>query len=556
MMRRLNGNAAPIRCLCRDRWQASPQLSLLLGARVEWYDGDAPATNPAFVARYGYSNAIAFSRLDPVILPRFGFTYDLDNEGFLARTQIKGGVGLFTGGDPAVYFSNAFSNNGFVTGAGQTGAAGCFPVGTPIDVVTNGQFTGIPACVVQAGAANSARGLADTQSTDPNFTVPTVLRANIGIATRIGPESGFFSDWRLNIDYIFSRFRNPIDFVDLSQVVNPTLGLNGLTVDGRPIYRAIDPTVAGCTARLVGQGGTPPTFVNVTPTCFNTGRDDEIQLTNGRDYSSHVASFVLTKRFGSGLFTSGGSTLINIGYAFTNADSNRYNNSSTATSSYDIVALFDRQNPAVATSEYETRHNFTFSGNFTERFFGDYRTRFGFVFVAREGRPYSVTFNNGGVFNDSASGVDNALLYVPTGINDPNLAPTSNAASVTALENLVAATPCVARYRGQTLPRNSCRNDWFYDVDLRISQELPGPGRLLGVDDRIQVFVDFDNVLNLISNSANVFRRFGYEVSPIGLSGVDSAGRYIIGGSNEVQTNAIQTSSSLWRVQFGFNYEF
>ena len=42
------------------------------------------------------------------------------------NTQIKGGVGRFTGGDPAVYFSNAFSNNGFAVGFGQTGRDNCF----------------------------------------------------------------------------------------------------------------------------------------------------------------------------------------------------------------------------------------------------------------------------------------------------------------------------------------------------------------------------------------------------------------------------------------------
>ncbi|MBA4747837.1 MAG: TonB-dependent receptor [Sphingopyxis sp.] len=540
----------------QDKWQATPQLNILAGVRIDWYDGDAPRNNPAFAARYGFSNAVPFSVLDATVLPRLGFTYNLENEGFFKNTQIKGGVGIFTGGDPVVYFSNAFSNNGFSTGQGNTGVASCFPAGSTIDVVTGGQFTGIPQCVRTNGSAQSAAGLADTQSTDPNFEVPTVLRANIGVATRFGAGEGFFDNWNLNLDYIFSRFRNPLNFVDLAQVVDPRQGLNWFTIDGRPIFRAIDPTAAGCTARLVGTGGTPPTFTNVNTACFTTSRDDEIQLTNGPNYSSHVASVVLSKRFDGGVFTEGGSTLINFGYAFTNADNNRFNNSSTATSSFDIVATFDRQDPAIATSEFETRHNFTFSGNFTERFFEDYRTRFGFVFVAREGRPYSVTWNNGSVFNDSASGVDNALLYVPTGINDPNLSPTSTAASVAALEAFVAANPCVARFRGQSVPRNSCRNDWFYDLDIRFSQEVPGPGRFFGLEDKLELFVDFDNILNLVDDGANVFRRFGFEVSPVGLSGVDSAGRYIVGGSNETQINAIQTSSSLWRVQFGVNYKF
>lgn len=542
----------------QDKWQASDRLNVLAGVRLEWYQGDAPTANPNFLARYGFSNRISFGKLDPVVLPRLGFTYDVGNDGFISSTQIKGGVGVFTGGDPAVYVSNGFSNNGFVTGFGRTGATSCFPTTGPrADVLVNGQFTGIPACVVADGATSSARGLADTQSTDPNFKVPTVFRANIGLGTRFGTgDGGFFDDWGLNVDYIYSRFQNPVDFVDLAQVVDTRLGANGFTVDGRPIYRAIDPTATGCSARLNGSGGAGFTFSNVTPACFSTGRDDEIQLTNGADYDSHVASIVLSKRVRNGVFTDGGSINFNLGYAYTDAKNNRYNNSSTATSGYDITAAFDRQNSAVARSEYANKHNLTFSMNFKEQFFGDYDTQFGFVFVARSGRPYSVTWNDGSVFNDSASGSDNALLYVPTGVTDPNLAPTSNAAGIARLESFVVDNPCVAKYRGKTLPRNSCTNDSFYDLDLRFSQELPGPGRLFGVEDSLRLFVDFDNFLNLVDDGANVFRRFGYEVSPVGLSGVDSAGRYIVSGTSEQQNNNIQTSSSLWRIQVGVSYKF
>ena len=541
----------------QDKWQATDGLSILGGVRLEWYQGDAPAANPNFLARYGFSNRISFGKLDPVIMPRLGFTYDFANEGFFSSTQLKGGVGIFTGGDPAVYFSNGFSNNGFVTGFGQTGVTGCFPTtGSRVDVV-NPQFSGIPACVVANAATNSARGLADTQSTDPDFNVPTVFRANIGLGTRFGTgDGGFFDDWGLNVDYIYSRFRDPVDFVDLAQVVDTRLGVGGFTVDGRPIYRAIDPTATGCQARLNGSGGPGFTFSNVTPACFVTSRDDEIQLTNGASFDSHVASVVLSKRVNNGVFTEGGSINLNLGYAYTDAKNNRYNNSATATSSFDITAAFDRQDSAVARSEYSNKHNLTFSMNFKEQFFGEYDTQFGFVFVARSGRPYSATWDGGSVFNDSASGSDNALLYVPTGPTDANLAPTSNAGGVALLESFVSANPCVAKFRGKTLPRNSCTNDSFYDLDLRFSQELPGPGRLFGLEDSLRLYVDFDNFLNLIDDGANVFRRRGVDVSPVGLSGIDSAGRYIVSGTSEQQLNAIQTSSSLWRMQVGVSYKF
>ena len=65
------------------------------------------------------------------------------------------------------------------------------------------------------------------------------------------------------------------------------------------------------------------------------------------------------------------------------------------------------------------------------------------------GRPYSLTLTGGSIFNDSASGTNNALVYVPTGISDPNLAPTSNAAAVQQLVDFVNATPARGAMRAR-----------------------------------------------------------------------------------------------------------
>ena len=64
---------------------------------------------------------------------------------------------------------------------------------------------------------------------------------------------------------------------------------------------------------------------------------------------------------------------------------------------------------------------------FREEFFEDLSTRFAISFIARSGRPYSLTFTGGGIFNDSASGFENALAYLPRGLNavDPNVSPDS-----------------------------------------------------------------------------------------------------------------------------------
>jgi outer membrane receptor for ferrienterochelin and colicin len=552
----------------QDDWQLSDVVSLVAGVRVDWYSGDAPRENPNFVARYGISNAHGFDDLAPLIMPRAAVTYDMDDFAVFSRPQLRAGFGIFGGGDPLVWFGNAFQNDGIGFATGTTTDPAC-PAG-PIDVVQNGQFTGLPDCFQASASARAAAGLGDTQSINPDIKMPSVQRANIGFSSGLDfAPTGFFSGWNLNLDYIYSYYKDPLTIVDLSQTPDIRRGLMGYTRDNRPIYAAIDPTVAGCNAVLTGL--TPaPEWDNVTAECFNTGRDDELQLINGDGYDSHIASVILSKEFDGGLFTDGGSTWFSFGYAFTAGSDRRNMYNSTAGSNYDLTAAFDRQDPQESRGFFSSRHNFSTQLNLTEQFFGELDTRLGITFIARSGRPYSLTFTGGGVFNDSSSGFENALLYIPTGVNDPNVAPTSDMGAVQRLVDFASELGCAKKYMGQTIPRNTCSNDWYYDLDLSFSQEIPGPGSFFGVDDRLKLFATFDNFLNFLDNDWNVQRRrnFAGLQDITSLTGIDAEGRYIFGSDSNLvvdpdtgltgyeSDNQINVSSSVWRIKVGVSYEF
>ncbi|MFL0357641.1 carboxypeptidase regulatory-like domain-containing protein [Erythrobacter sp. GH1-10] len=565
----------------QDEWQATDQLTINAGVRVQMYDGDAPRANPLFLQRYGYTNANSFGKIEPVILPRLSATYEFDNDGFFSNSRLTGGVGIFAGGDPIVYFSNAFSNDGFASAERNNGA--CDPADLPIDagtgqidVVTGGQFNGIPQCVIDAAAAAAGAGRGEIQNTDPDFDIPTAVRANLGFSTDFGTETGFFSNWRLNLDYIYTRFNDTLDIVDLTQVVDPSQGLNGFTVDGRPIYRAIDPLAAGCDAVFVGNN--PPTYNNVTGACFATGIDEYLQLTNGPSFDSHNASLILTKRFSEGILTEGGSVNVNFGYAFSDSEQTINFRSSTAGSTFDGTAVFDPQSPAISQSGFETRHNFVLSLNFKEEFLDGFDTGLGIFFRASEGRPYSLVFDDEfPFFRDSGSAEQNILAYIPTGFDDPNIAPpvfdamgdwTGVGSDPVALqryidalngEGIVSELNCEFT-PGETIKRNTCRNPWFFDLDLRFSQELPFIGSLTGIkEDNIELFVDFDNFLNLIDSGWNVRRALGGFDGRVDLvdATYDDDGRYVIRDFNARAGEADTfISNSIWRIQIGARYEF
>jgi len=506
-------------------------------------------------------------------MPRASFNYDLDDFAVFTGGRLTGGVGIFSGGDPLVWFGNVFQGNGFGAVGGDLDDSVCAP--GQYDVLVNGQFTGIPQCVIDSGSAGAAAGTGDTQSIDPNLTMPSVLRANIGFSSGLDfADTGFFSNWNLNLDYIYSRYRNPLTVVDLAQAPNPRLGISGYTIDGRPLYSAIDPTdtdSVNCAAELVQAS--PPVWANVTPGCFGTriGRDDELMLTNGGSYESHIASAVLAKTFDGGLFTPSGSVDFSLGYSYTDAQDSRNMYNSTAGSNYDRTAAFDRQNPDVSRGFYSSKHNIVVRTSLREEFFDDLATRLGVTFVARSGRPYSLTFSGSGTFMDSSSGSDNALLYIPTGVDDPNISPSSNMTAVADLAAWAAAYGCAKGYVGRTIDRNTCSNDWYYDMDLSFSQEIPGPGRLFGKNDKLKLYATMDNFLNFLDSDWNVHRRRNFaglqtvastlsQNPSTGVGPVDAEGRYIITGFRGADAiaadNQINYSSSTWRLKVGVSYDF
>jgi hypothetical protein len=553
----------------QDEWRLNDQVKVIAGVRADWYDGGHPDFNPVFYQRYGITNTTGFSSLEPTILPRVAVTYDFGASDTFRNAQLRGGVGIFSGGDPLVWFGNVFQNDGSAFALGNSQAAGC-PAGQ-IDVVVGGVFTGVPSCIRAGAQATAAANQGNTQSVDPDIRMPTVVRANLGFSTELNVGSGFLSGWNLNLDYIYSEYRNPVTLVDLSQAIDIRKGLNGRTIDGRPIYGTIDLLNASCAGARLVDPGAPPVFSGIVAGCFTGSRGAELMLTNSKGFRSHNASFLLNKRFDGGLVTEGGSTFVSFGYAFTDSHDRRSMYNSTAGSNYGQTAAFDRQNPAASTSFYQSKHNITFAANFRNEFISDLGTSLGFTFVARAGRPYSLTFTGNNVFNPTNGGLttnDNALAYIPSGANDPNIAPVgpvvgtdSNSTAVDQLVAFANTHKCAGKYKGMSVARNSCQNDWYFDMDLTFSQELPGPGSLFGMHDRIKLYGTVDNFLNLLDSSWNVQnRRNFFGVQDIASVAVNSQGKYIINNATGLATfdtdNVPNISSSVWRLKVGVSYDF
>lgn len=536
----------------QDSIDLTPNLTALIGLRYDFFkSGDVPLYNPLFEERYGFSNQVGYDGLS-AWLPRFGLTYDAGDT-LMGQTRFRLGSGIFTGGDPTVWYSNAFSNPG-------TTLSG--PNYTINNAITDGFCTAAdynlgaagalsaPACLIAGAQAAALAADGRVDAIDPDFKIPTVIRSNFGFTHNFDfGGNGFFDGWTAQIDVIYTRGRNSYDVVDIG------LHQAGVTVDGRPYFTHVDPLKAGCDAVRNGvRGG----WTNVTAACsaggFAQGARESMVLTNAlQGDRSWTFSAIFDKDFDFNGITGNAAGLdVTLGYAFSDAKDSMPGTSSVSTSNFRNVATDNLNAFSLETSNYQIRHNLTLATTYREEFFHDLKTSLGFFFSARSGQPYSLSFRNGSAFGEAGS-TNRALLYIPTGPTDPNVVfggGFDTAAFFAFLEEIGAM-----KYAGGIAPRNAFRSDWYFDLDFRFQQELPS---IAGIKPKF--FVDVENMLNLFSDNANVLRQVGfpYAGNIVQLGAANPQGNpyqynsFVASGANQ----NINVDASLWRVQFGMRFDF
>lgn len=325
----------------QDEFDVGDSLTVVAGLRYDWYTtSDAPAVNPEFTADYGFPNSATVDG-EGLLQPRLGFTFDMSDV-----TTIRGGVGLYSGGNPNVWLSNNYSADN----VRQFGAyRGDFDLTTTTfeDIESTapagaGAGWGIPTPVYDDVSTGSGSNF-EINYLDPNFKLPKEWKFALGITHTFG------DDWTVTGDLLYTLGE------DMAMVKRGDLVQTGTNPDGYPIYSS--PILASFT------------------------------LTNSdRTAKSWAASVGLAKMFDNGFdFT--------VGYAYSDAEDVNPMTSSVASSNYWNRAFFDPNEDVLSTSNYNIEHRFTFTGR--------YRTDLGDRFPltvslyghAHSGRPYSFAYN-------------------------------------------------------------------------------------------------------------------------------------------------------------------
>ncbi|WP_462152734.1 TonB-dependent receptor [Pseudoalteromonas xiamenensis] len=471
--------------------------TLTFGLRYDKYTSDdRPNYNAKFEERYGYANTKNMDGLD-LIQPRIGFQWYVDD-----ALEVRAGAGLYSGGNPNVWVSNAYSNDGVTQVGLSSKNVALFDVpmtnfdgGTPGFDVPQSMYDAIGALPVGAGDGS-------TNAIDPNFEIPSEWKYALGATYTTE------NDYVITLDYLYTDKQDSATTIDAPLFVAGTS-----SVDGRALIESIN------------------------------GRSGEYILTNvkGEDARSSVISAAISKQFDNGID-------VTLTYAYTDSKDINPMTSSTAGSNYGNLAVSNAVNPGLATSDYEVPHRFTFQLGYKTEFVDGYATRFNLFGQASEGQPYSFLFNKSdSQFGDSSWNSDGRqLMYVPLE-NDVNVVYDMTGEELAAFNAFIEDENL---QRGQIVGRNAQNADWYVKFDLKVTQEIPG----FAEGHKGEVFFTINNLTNLLNDDWGVMKKGGF----VGNRVVDvkyEEGKYIYSNFSE-SSPTVQKDPSLWEMRVGVRYTF
>ena len=92
-----------------EYYWAEYDATITFGLRYDWYTSDdVPPLNAQVEELYGFSNQQNLDGLD-LLQPRLGVNWLVNDQ-----LEVRGGIGLYSGGNPNVWISNNYSNNGVI----------------------------------------------------------------------------------------------------------------------------------------------------------------------------------------------------------------------------------------------------------------------------------------------------------------------------------------------------------------------------------------------------------------------------------------------------------
>ena len=437
----------------QDEITAAKGLKLTFGLRADatsFPSFDEPKYTNTYVPSLTFRDGVKlttnkFPETTVLWSPRFGFNWDVKDD---KQTQIRGGLGIFSGRVPYVWLSNQLSNNGVLFGSENIQN----PTNRPFNPDVNAYRPAITLPLTP-----TAYNLAVT---DPNFKFSQVFRTNLALDKNLG------DGWILGLEGIYTKDINAVYLENVNlpkstvkavgadnRVIFYTLGANGLPSSVRNF--AIYGNVRGVNAPAVGPN-----------TVSSPNISDAIVIKNTDLGYSYAFTATISKSFENGLFAS---------LAYTNSDSRSVNDGGSIAQSQwrDRVISGDPNENVASYSSYIQTHRFNAYGSYRLIYLNENAsTTFGFTYSAAPAGRFSYTYS-GDMNGDNQT--SNDLIFIPRSQSDillRDLGTYTAAQQWADLDKYITQDSYLNSHRGHYAERNGAELPWSANFDFKIIQDF------------------------------------------------------------------------------------
>lgn len=536
----------------QDTWSYNRNLKLTYGIRYDRAStSDRPLRNAAVAAPvvagtyavnpaqirpqtggFGVDNTVTIDG-DDLIQPRFGFNYRLDTK---RATQIRGGVGLFSGSALNVWLGNPFANNGLVTttaGCGVAGFAACAP--------DNSIFSADP---YNQRVINGVTPAANVDVLLPGVSQPSVWKANLAVEHEL-PWYGMV----VSLEYMRTDVNTGVYFQNLN-LGDPTR----IGPDGRQMFWTETGYTQSCFQSNGSFSSSGACAGHRNRALSNRAFGNVIAVAETKKGGGNTATVQLSNSRSRGLRWS-------LAYTYTDATEVSNAANSTSNSNFAGRSIFNPNEDVAANSAYLVRDRVNASLSWEKAFFGTYKTIFGAFYEGRRGKPYSWTFRN----DMNGDGVEaNDLMYIPSGFGSGEVVFRGDTATSHVNEerfwDIVNRHKDLRAAKGGVVDRNSGYSPWTNSIDMRIQQEIPG----LFKGHKGAIVFDFMNVGNMINKRWGRIEEVGFFSGGgansrdfVEYAGMEN-GKYVYNVRDQVEFYTLKQNKgeSQWAVQVTARYEF
>ncbi|HEU4552254.1 MAG TPA: TonB-dependent receptor [Chitinophaga sp.] len=450
-------HAAQFGLYIQDAFDIADNFKLTYGIRADMpVFFNKPAANDYFNSSdLAKNNDVATDKMPKsriLLSPRAGFNWDVKKDG---TTQLRGGVGLFTGRVPFVWISNQYAGTGVarISYSANNAAA-----------VQAAGITFTPNDPYQPAASGSTPPPTEIDVTERDFKFPRILRANLAIDQKL--PFGFIG----TIEGIYTKTVQDILYHDLNLAPSTTsINLENTT---RPFYGTL----------------ADPRFTKV----LALGNTD-------KGYSYNVTA-QLQRAFSHGWY---GSISYSLGHSYTVNDGTSSTASSNFRYAYNINGL---NNLDLTRSNYDQGSRIV--GFVSKKFkYGRFATNISLVYTGQSGMPLSYVYfgdinGDDGTTATSANTSNSAdIMYIPTSAAQFTTL-TTNGVTYTPeqqfamFQDYVNSNDYLREHQGKNTERNGARLPWENHFDLKLGEDFA-----VYKDHTLSLTVDIFNIGNLLNKN-------------------------------------------------------